>query len=131
MRYFTDEHEWIEVDGDVATVGITHHAQDALGDVVFVEMPDAGLAVAAMHHEGRRSGGVDDIAARFLQKFKFLLVGDLDFLELVGRAALDLEGRLHALAFFEMDARSSAISPPLRVMPPTEIVSIVFVAPGL
>ena len=34
---YTEEHEWIKVEGDVATVGITHHAQDALGDVVFVE----------------------------------------------------------------------------------------------
>ena len=39
---YTQEHEWIEVNGDVATVGITHHAQDALGDVVFVELPDVG-----------------------------------------------------------------------------------------
>ncbi len=39
---YTQEHEWIQVNGDVATVGITHHAQDALGDVVFVELPDIG-----------------------------------------------------------------------------------------
>ena len=41
-RYFTKEHEWIEVDGDSATVGITDYAQSQLGDVVFVEVPDAG-----------------------------------------------------------------------------------------
>ncbi len=40
--YFTPEHEWIRVDGDVATVGITDHAQHQLGDIVFVEVPDAG-----------------------------------------------------------------------------------------
>ena len=40
--YFTPEHEWIRVDGDTATVGITHHAQHQLGDIVFVEVPDAG-----------------------------------------------------------------------------------------
>ena len=39
---YTEEHEWILVEGDVATVGITHHAQDALGDVVFVELPAVG-----------------------------------------------------------------------------------------
>jgi glycine cleavage system H protein len=39
---YTEEHEWILVNGDVATVGITHHAQDALGDVVFVELPEVG-----------------------------------------------------------------------------------------
>ena len=41
-RYFTQEHEWIEVDGEVGTVGITDYAQGQLGDVVFVETPDAG-----------------------------------------------------------------------------------------
>ena len=41
-RYFTEEHEWIEVDGDVATVGITDFAQGQLGDIVFVEVPDTG-----------------------------------------------------------------------------------------
>ena len=41
-RYFTKEHEWIDVDGDTATVGITDYAQSQLGDVVFVEVPEAG-----------------------------------------------------------------------------------------
>ena len=41
-RYFTDEHEWIEVDGDNATVGITDYAQEQLGDIVFVELPEVG-----------------------------------------------------------------------------------------
>ena len=45
-RYSSD-HEWVRVEGTTATIGITEYAQDALGDVVFVEMPDAGLAVAA------------------------------------------------------------------------------------
>ncbi|MET4577762.1 glycine cleavage system protein GcvH [Ottowia thiooxydans] len=39
---YTEDHEWIKVDGDIATVGITKHAQDALGDVVFVELPEVG-----------------------------------------------------------------------------------------
>lgn len=41
-KYFSEEHEWIEVDGDVATVGITEHAAKLLGDVVFVELNEAG-----------------------------------------------------------------------------------------
>ena len=45
-RYFTEEHEWIDVDGDVATVGITDYAQSQLGDVVFVEVPAAGASLA-------------------------------------------------------------------------------------
>ena len=43
--YFTKEHEWIRMDGDVATVGITDFAQAQLGDVVFVEVPSAGTQV--------------------------------------------------------------------------------------
>ncbi len=46
LRYSTD-HEWIRVDGDVATIGITEYAQDALGDVVFVELPEQGASVSA------------------------------------------------------------------------------------
>lgn len=46
LRYSTD-HEWVRVDGDAVTIGITEFAQDALGDVVFVEMPDVGASVAA------------------------------------------------------------------------------------
>lgn len=44
-RYFTDEHEWIEVDGNSATVGITDYAQGQLGDIVYVEVPAAGTQV--------------------------------------------------------------------------------------
>ena len=44
-RYFTEDHEWIDLDGDIATVGITEYAQSQLGDVVFVELPDAGRTV--------------------------------------------------------------------------------------
>ncbi len=40
--YFTKDHEWIRLEGDVATVGITDHAQHALGDIVFAEVPDSG-----------------------------------------------------------------------------------------
>jgi glycine cleavage system H protein len=44
---YTPDHEWLKVDGDSATVGITHHAQDALGDVVFVDLPEVGKTFAA------------------------------------------------------------------------------------
>ena len=43
---YTPDHEWINVEGDIATVGITHHAQDALGDVVFVDLPEVGKSYA-------------------------------------------------------------------------------------
>ncbi|WP_304163932.1 glycine cleavage system protein GcvH [Phenylobacterium aquaticum] len=44
---FTKDHEWVELEGDVATIGITAYAADQLGDVVFVEVPDAGKTVKA------------------------------------------------------------------------------------
>ena len=44
--YFTKEHEWIRVEGDAATVGISDHAQQALGDIVFAEVPDVGKSLA-------------------------------------------------------------------------------------
>ena len=43
---YTEDHEWIQVQGDIAVVGITHHAQDALGDVVFVDLPEVGKSFA-------------------------------------------------------------------------------------
>jgi glycine cleavage system H protein len=45
-RYYTEEHEWIDVDGDIATVGITDFAQGQLGDIVFVEVPDTGAELS-------------------------------------------------------------------------------------
>ncbi len=44
-KYFTDDHEWILVDGGTATVGITDHAQEQLGDIVFVELPQSGASL--------------------------------------------------------------------------------------
>jgi len=43
---YTEDHEWLNIEGDIATVGITHHAQDALGDVVFVDLPAVGTSFA-------------------------------------------------------------------------------------
>ncbi len=45
MRYYTKDHEWIDVDGGSATVGITSYAQEQLGDIVFVEVPASGATV--------------------------------------------------------------------------------------
>ena len=50
---YTEDHEWLKIEGDVATVGITHHAQDALGDVVFVELPEVGR-----HYAQKDAAGV-------------------------------------------------------------------------
>lgn len=44
---YTPDHEWLKIDGNTAVVGITHHAQDALGDVVFVDLPEVGKTFAA------------------------------------------------------------------------------------
>jgi glycine cleavage system H protein len=44
-RYYTEDHEWIEVEGDIATVGITTYAQEQLGDIVFAEVPAAGAVI--------------------------------------------------------------------------------------
>jgi glycine cleavage system H protein len=44
---YTQDHEWVRADGDAATIGITDHAQNALGDVVFVDLPEVGREVAA------------------------------------------------------------------------------------
>lgn len=46
MRYFTEDHEWIDVDGTTGTVGISAYAQSQLGDIVFVEVPEEGRTLA-------------------------------------------------------------------------------------
>ena len=58
-RYFTEEHEWIDVEGDTATVGITDHAQEQLGDIVFVEVPKAGTVLT----KGREAAVVESVKA--------------------------------------------------------------------
>lgn len=58
-RYFTQDHEWIDVDGSDATVGITDYAQSQLGDITFVELPAAGSAVA----KGDSASVVDSVKA--------------------------------------------------------------------
>tara|TARA_B100001996_G_scaffold334037_1_gene283948 strand:- start:181 stop:585 length:405 start_codon:yes stop_codon:yes gene_type:complete len=44
-KKYTKDHEWVEVDGDTATVGITNHAQESLGDIVFIDLPTIGKEV--------------------------------------------------------------------------------------
>lgn len=58
-RYFTKEHEWIAVEGDEATVGITDYAQGQLGDITFVELPAEGAAVT----KGSSAAVVDSVKA--------------------------------------------------------------------
>ena len=49
---YTENHEWLSIDGDIVTVGITVHAQDALGDVVFVDLPAVGATMAQKETAG-------------------------------------------------------------------------------
>lgn len=57
--YYTQEHEWIAVEGDIATVGITDYAQGQLGDVVFVEVPEAGAVLT----KGKEAAVVESVKA--------------------------------------------------------------------
>ena len=57
--YFTEDHEWIRVEGDIGTIGITDHAQHALGDVVFVELPSVGKQVT----KGSEAAVVESVKA--------------------------------------------------------------------
>jgi glycine cleavage system H protein len=58
-RYFTEEHEWIEIDGETATIGITDYAQQQLGDIVFVEVPSTGTKLA----KGKEAAVVESVKA--------------------------------------------------------------------
>jgi glycine cleavage system H protein len=57
--YFTREHEWISVDGDIATVGISNHAQEQLGDIVFTEVPETGRRLS----KGQEAAVVESVKA--------------------------------------------------------------------
>jgi glycine cleavage system H protein len=56
---YTKEHEWVQVEGEQATIGITDHAQDELGDIVFVDLPKTGAAVT----KGQTFGSVESVKA--------------------------------------------------------------------
>jgi glycine cleavage system H protein len=57
--YFTKDHEWVRVEGDAATIGISDHAQEALGDIVFAEVPEAGKRVS----KGQEAAIVESVKA--------------------------------------------------------------------
>jgi glycine cleavage system H protein len=57
--YFTKEHEWVRVEGDQATVGISDHAQEQLGDIVFAEVPEAGKQLS----KGQEAAVVESVKA--------------------------------------------------------------------
>ena len=57
--YFSKEHEWIRVEGDTATVGISDHAQEQLGDIVFAEVPEAGKRLS----KGQEAAVVESVKA--------------------------------------------------------------------
>ena len=59
MIKYTEDHEWLSIEGDVATVGITVHAQDALGDVVFVDLPEVGKS----YDQKETAGVVESVKA--------------------------------------------------------------------
>ncbi len=56
---FSEDHEWVKLDGDVATIGITNHAQEQLGDVVFVELPAIGTTFSS----GDEAGVIESVKA--------------------------------------------------------------------
>ncbi len=57
--HYTKEHEWVSVEGDVGTIGITDHAQHELGDIVFVDLPRVGTTVS----QGKTIGSVESVKA--------------------------------------------------------------------
>lgn len=56
---YSEDHEWISIEGDVVTIGITDHAQEQLGDVVFVELPEVGSTIA----KGEDAGVIESVKA--------------------------------------------------------------------
>lgn len=56
---YTKEHEWVRVEGDTGTIGITHHAQDELGDIVYVDLPKPGTHL----EQGKSLGSVESVKA--------------------------------------------------------------------
>ncbi|MEX2615442.1 MAG: glycine cleavage system protein GcvH [Alphaproteobacteria bacterium] len=56
---FTEDHEWVRIEGDIATIGITDYAQEQLGDIVFVDLPETGAALA----QGDEAAVVESVKA--------------------------------------------------------------------
>jgi glycine cleavage system H protein len=59
MTKFSKDHEWVKMDGDVAIIGITHYAQNALGDIVYVELPETGRTIS----QGKAAAVVESVKA--------------------------------------------------------------------
>jgi glycine cleavage system H protein len=59
MKYFTEQHEWVDVDGDTATIGISEHAAAELGDITFIELPEMGAAL----DKGEALGVIESVKA--------------------------------------------------------------------
>jgi len=59
MLKFTEDHEWVRIDGDIATIGITEHATEQLGDLVFVDLPETGSDIA----KGAEAATVESVKA--------------------------------------------------------------------
>ncbi len=58
-RKYSEEHEWVEIEGDIATVGVTDHAQEQLGDIVFIDLPEVG----AVFNKDDEAGVVESVKA--------------------------------------------------------------------
>lgn len=113
--YFTRDHEWVRVDGDIATVGITDYAQSQLGDVVYVELPEIGKALkkgdeaavvesvkAASEVFAPISGTVEGVNAGLVDepgKINEAAEGDGWFLKLVVADKGELDGLLDRAAY--------------------------------
>ena len=73
---FSKEHEWIKIDGDIATIGITKHATEMLGDIVFIELPKKEtLVVKVLSIMDRMAGGSEELKRRGYD-FESLFVAD-------------------------------------------------------
>ncbi len=103
---YTKEHEWISVDGGIGTVGITHHAQDELGDVVYVELPAGGEQIQA----GQSFGTIESVKA----------VSDL-FAPVSGEVTEAHEGLIDQPELVNEDPHAGAWIVRIRLSDPSEV----------
>jgi glycine cleavage system H protein len=90
-RYFTEDHEWIDVDGDVATVGISEYAQEQLGDIVFVDVPEEGKELT----KGDEAATVESVKAAsdvYTPASGTVIEGNADLADTPGLVNEDPEG---------------------------------------
>ena len=110
---YTKEHEWISVDGDVGTVGITHHAQDELGDVVYVELPAVGDQIQA----GQSFGTIESVKT----------VSDL-FAPVSGEVTEAHEGLIDQPELVNEDPHAGAWLVRIRLSDPSEVDALMSAA---